>query len=220
MAIQTIKEQAYDIIKKKILTQEYKLGERINIGRLSKELGVSNSPIREALNLLEQQGLVVSTPNSGINVAKMTQRDRFELAQMILFWMVGAYDYCVESGRIGNLCEKLESALETQRRYFEEKNEYEFTHYANWFDRCIIEATGNRRLLGQFDNVFPLIFLGSLYDHSGGYKNWLVGLEQHERILIAIRDNRRDDVIATLNEHYYKPVWDLRGQGGFLRSNA
>lgn len=212
MALQTIKEQAYDIIKMKILKQEYQPGERINIGQLSKELGISNSPIREALNLLEQQGLVISTPNSGINVVNMTQRDRFELAQMILFWMVGAYDYCIECNATEQLCENMEVAIETQRRYFEEKNEYEFTHYANWFDRCIIESTGNRRLLRQFDDVFPLFFLGTLYDHSEGHHDWSIGLLQHEKILDAIRENRRDDAIAALTEHYYKPVWDLRKQ--------
>lgn len=210
--IQTIKEQAYEIIKKKILTSEYPLGARINIGQLSKELGISNSPIREALNLLEQQGLVVSTPNSGINVVTMTRRDYFELTQVILFWVAGSYDYCVEINRIDRLCDEMEAVLAAQKKYFEENNEYEFTYSASWFDRCIIAATGNRRLLTQFDNVFPLFFLGSLYDRLEGHQSMQSGIDQHEKILRAIRSGNRDDVIAALNEHYYKPVWDLRGR--------
>ena len=66
--MKTIKEQTYEILKTRILKQEIPLGSRINIGQLSKELKVSNSPIREALNLLEQQGLVITTPLSLIHI--------------------------------------------------------------------------------------------------------------------------------------------------------
>ena len=210
--ILTIKEQAHEIIMKKILTQEYPLGARINIGQLSKELGISNSPIREALTLLEKQGLVVSTPNSGISVADLTKRDRYELAQTLLFLVAGAYEYCVKYSDINALCDDIESVLALQRRYLEEMNEYEFTYYANRFTRCIVAATGNRRLLNQFDDVFPLFFLGSLYGYSGSYQNWLVSFGQNKDILQKIRSGRHDEVVAALTEHYYRPDWDLRGR--------
>lgn len=211
--VQTIKEQAYDIILKKILTKDYSPGSRINIGNLSRELGISNSPIREALNLLEQQGLVVSIPNRGINVVAISQRDLFELSQMLLFLELGSYDYCVEYDLTEKMCHEMEAVIKTQKMYFEEKNEYEFTYYANQFDRCIIAATGNSRLLTQFDNLAPLIFLGSLYNQAEGYQSWQICLNQHEKILSAIKEHRRDDAIAAISEHHYKPIWDLRGSG-------
>ena len=49
--ILSVKEQTYQIIKEKILNQEYPAGARININELAEELGISNSPIREALSL-------------------------------------------------------------------------------------------------------------------------------------------------------------------------
>lgn len=45
--ILSVKEQTYQIIKEKILNQEYPAGARININELAEELGISNSPIRE-----------------------------------------------------------------------------------------------------------------------------------------------------------------------------
>lgn len=101
--IVTIKEQVYEIIKNRILTQEYQFGEKINIGSLSKELGISNSPIREALSQLGQEGLVVSTPNSGLRVVNMSKRDLFEQAQMVYFWMTGSYRYCAENDKTEQL---------------------------------------------------------------------------------------------------------------------
>lgn len=208
----SIKEQAYQIIKRKILTQSYQLGERINIGQLSRELGISNSPIREALNLLEKEGLVVTTPNSGINVITLSRQDFYELAQMLFFWVAGAYRYVVEADRTLPLSQEMATVLEKQKQYQRERNTYEFTYYADMFDRCILVATGNQRLIAQFDAVFPLFFLSSLYDYAERDHDWQIGVDQHERILSAIQAGRHDEVIATLEEHYYKPVWDMRAR--------
>ena len=49
----SMRDQVYEIIKNRILSREYSLGEPINIVHLSKELGISNTPIREALSQLE-----------------------------------------------------------------------------------------------------------------------------------------------------------------------
>ena len=64
----TIKDQVYEIIREMILRQEYRLGEKINIDTLAATLNVSNSPIREALNMLEKQGIVENIPNIGSHV--------------------------------------------------------------------------------------------------------------------------------------------------------
>lgn len=115
MEIKTIKEQAYDIILKKILTREYPLGGRINITSLSQELGISNSPIREALNQLEQQGLVVTTRNSGINIVSLSKLDMYEICQVMLFWEIGAYDFCYTMGDTEKMCKKMEATLKLQK---------------------------------------------------------------------------------------------------------
>ncbi|MDR1125197.1 MAG: GntR family transcriptional regulator [Deltaproteobacteria bacterium] len=208
--LHSIKEQTYEIIKNKILTQEFPLGSRINIGELSRELSVSNSPIREALSQLEKQGLVITTRNSGTNVVSLSLRDRYEHAQMLLFLMLGAYDYCRASGRTGKLIEKMEPVLARQKEFFAVQAVYEYTEQATGFDRCIIEATDNQYLLDLFDDQAPLFFLGSLFGHQEGESDWLVSMRQHEVILRAIKNGDHALVMETLRAHYYKPVWDLR----------
>lgn len=208
--LHSIKEQTYEIIKNKILTQEFPLGSRINIGELSRELSVSNSPIREALSQLEKQGLVVTTRNSGTNVVSLSLRVRYEHAQMLLFLMLGAYDYCRESGRTGKLIEKMEPVLAKQKEFFAVQAVYEYTEQATYFDRCIIEATDNKYLLDLFDDQAPLFFLGSLFGREAGDNDWVVSMRQHEVILQAIKEGDHQLVMDTLRAHYYKPIWDLR----------
>jgi DNA-binding GntR family transcriptional regulator len=205
--IVTIKEQVYEIIKNKILTQEYQFGERINIGLLSKELEISNSPIREALSQLVQEGLVKSTPNSGLRVVSMSKRDLFEQAQMVYFWMIGAYRYCAENGRTEQLAKDLEECLTKQKNYLEEKNYYQFTYYSNYFDRCILASTENSRLIKQFDAIFSLFFLGTVYYLQTSEKDWHLSIQEHEKILSAIKEKKHDEVEKAIKEHYFKSVW-------------
>ena len=208
--LHSIKEQTYEIIKRKILTRQLPLGERINVVQLSKELGVSNSPIREALNLLEKHGLVVNVRNSGTQVVSPSVRDRYELAQMTLFMMIGAYQYCRETGRTDQLADDLTLALSRQKQHLDPHSGYECTYHAGVFDRCIIAATGNRMMIKQFDNMVPLARLCSLYDCQHGGRGCCDSLRFHEIILRAVKNHDDDLVISTLRECYYRPAFDLR----------
>ena len=67
----SLKAQVYEIIRQKILQQEYALGEKINIDTVADELKISNSPIREALMMLSQDGLIEMIPNNGARVISL-----------------------------------------------------------------------------------------------------------------------------------------------------
>ena len=70
---------ATDAIRRKILAGDYALGERLIEERLTDELAISRPPLREALRLLENEGLVVTKPRRGSFVATLTQQDVFEI---------------------------------------------------------------------------------------------------------------------------------------------
>jgi DNA-binding GntR family transcriptional regulator len=63
-----LRRHAYDLLKQMIVTSEFHPGERLSEVRLANMLGVSRTPLREALMLLEMDGLVVGQPNSGYAV--------------------------------------------------------------------------------------------------------------------------------------------------------
>jgi GntR family carbon starvation induced transcriptional regulator len=65
-------EHAYQELRKAILRCEYEPGERLRVEELSRRVGASSSPIREALNRLSQQGLVRTVENRGFRVAPLT----------------------------------------------------------------------------------------------------------------------------------------------------
>jgi DNA-binding GntR family transcriptional regulator len=66
-----LREKAYLTLKDSILHGQLKRGERLSEARLMREFNIGRTPLREALNLLEREGLVVSQPNSGYSVANL-----------------------------------------------------------------------------------------------------------------------------------------------------
>ena len=63
---ENLKEKVYSTIKKRILKFELKPGEKIFETEIANDLGVSRTPLREALNKLEQEGLIKTLPNKRI----------------------------------------------------------------------------------------------------------------------------------------------------------
>lgn len=67
--------KAFHHLKNDILKGKYKPGESLVETKLAKELGVSRTPVREAIRLLEFEGLVVNIPNKGTVVQGISARD-------------------------------------------------------------------------------------------------------------------------------------------------
>ena len=67
-----LREVVFNTLRKAILTGQLKPGDRLMEVHLANKLGVSRTPIREAIHKLEQEGLVTMVPRRGAEVAKIT----------------------------------------------------------------------------------------------------------------------------------------------------
>ena len=70
-----LRDVVFNTLREAILKGELKPGERLMELQLAAKLGVSRTPIREAIRMLEQEGLAVTLPRKGAEVAKMTEKD-------------------------------------------------------------------------------------------------------------------------------------------------
>jgi DNA-binding GntR family transcriptional regulator len=77
-----LNEIAYERIKTLILTGKVQRGEKLVVEELARQLGISRTPVREALLLLVQEGLAVSIPNRGTFVAEINRRQVLEIYQV------------------------------------------------------------------------------------------------------------------------------------------
>lgn len=70
-----LRDIVFQTLRKAILTGELEPGERLMETQLGEKLGVSRTPIREAIRKLELEGLVVMVPRKGAQVAQFTEKD-------------------------------------------------------------------------------------------------------------------------------------------------
>ena len=69
-----LRDVVFNTLRKEILTGELKPGERLMELHLANRLGVSRTPIREAIRKLELEGLVIMIPRKGAEVAQITEK--------------------------------------------------------------------------------------------------------------------------------------------------
>lgn len=77
-----LRDVVFQTLRAAILKGDLRPGERLMELQLAAQLGVSRTPIREAIRMLEQEGLAVTIPRKGAEVAKMTEKDMEDVLQI------------------------------------------------------------------------------------------------------------------------------------------
>ena len=99
----TLSERVFEYLKGEILTGNLKPGDKLKGEELAEQLTVSLTPVKEALRMLEQEGLVKMIPRKGAHVARLTDRDLAEYTKIRLALECLAVDIICEekSGKDG-----------------------------------------------------------------------------------------------------------------------
>jgi DNA-binding GntR family transcriptional regulator len=202
----SMREQIYDIIKDRIMTQEYEFGDPINISTLSRELSASNTPIREALSMLSAEGLVVANVNSKFRVIEFTEESMEELNETLYVLISGTYLSCCRLKKAEGLAPLLDTAYKNQLALKESEDLGQYIRGALAFDRCFIEVAANARLLSIYDNLADIFYLSARYTYSHQENAKMNNLSQHKAILEAVRSGNQDAVIDLLARHYSKHI--------------
>jgi len=77
-----LRDVVFQTLHTAILKGDLKPGERLMELQLASKLGVSRTPIREAIRMLEQEGLAIMIPRKGAEVARMTEKDMEDVLQI------------------------------------------------------------------------------------------------------------------------------------------
>jgi DNA-binding GntR family transcriptional regulator len=107
-------DRAYDFIRKRILSGEYAPGAALMTEHLSAEIGVSRTPVRDALRQLESDGLVCIRPRLGASVKTMDAREFREMCEFRLA-LEGHAAYLAAINRSANELREIQYALEAMR---------------------------------------------------------------------------------------------------------
>lgn len=202
----TIRDQVYELIRSKILSQELPFGSRINIDTLSAQLHVSNSPIREALIMLENNGLLTMHPNSGARVIEFTESSYLELNTAVCTLLFGAYEICVLKEETPHLASLLRSCIFSQRLAAEKNDLQQQVRSAMSFDRCFFTVANNHYLADLYERMENVIHLQILGDYQRVGSSMEQNISEHEGILKSIEEKDTRNVKRWLQIHYDRHI--------------
>jgi len=193
---QMLSSQVYHAIKEMIANYRFSPGSRLNVEELSKEFGVSRTPIWEAIRRLEQEGLVNKIPNRGVFMAEMTLPMALQLYQVreVLEGLAGKL--AVENIDDKKL-KKMEKCLEDLGKVIEQEDTIGYSKLDFTFHALIYEASGNpflKEILESIKNKMrPLVPLSkALLDR---------GYREHKKVLEALRSKDPKKAEKALHQH-------------------
>jgi GntR family transcriptional regulator, rspAB operon transcriptional repressor len=154
--VTNINEKVYDYIKKNITTFHFPSGYKLNIKQLSETLGVSHTPIKDALFRLAGEGLIDITSRTGTYVKSITEADIHEILQTRLILETAVIEEI--AGKITD--EQLQALTDLYRKGVSlvvnpnDNESYKaFMEYDSQFHLSFFNIMGNRRLLHIYKNL-------------------------------------------------------------------
>ncbi len=147
-----LRDVVFQTLRQAILHGDLKPGERLMEIHLANRLGVSRTPIREAIRKLELEGLVVMIPRRGAIVASITEKDLKDVLEVRRTLEIMAGEMACE-----RITPELLEELKTAGQEFKKlKDSEDFTSLAQVdvkFHDIIYVATGNQRLITILNNL-------------------------------------------------------------------
>ena len=147
-----LKDQAEEALRAMIQSYRFAPGKWINIERLAKDLGVSRTPVWQALKVLESEGLVKHVPNQGIRMASMTLEMAHDL-YLVRGLLEGLASKLAAERIDRKTIRRLEAILERQKQIVQQKDVLNYSNSDFEFHGIIYDSCGNWLLRELLENV-------------------------------------------------------------------
>ena len=190
----SLKEQAYDKLKELIITGALQPGELHNEKRLAEALGVSRTPVREALLELSREGMVAFVPGKGVEICKFTAeqvREVFEIRKIIEGYILEKITSQLNDEEI----KEIDQNISRQEKTMDKREKRAFIEYDKQFHLHIASKIGNKQIESILDNLRDQI-------HLMGIR----AVEDHSRMQQVIKEHR--EIFSGLKERNPKKAHD------------
>ena len=194
-----LRDVVFNTLREAILKGELKPGERLMELQLASKLGVSRTPIREAIRMLEQEGLAVTIPRKGAEVAKMTEKDIEDVLQIReALDELAATIACEQITK-----EELDELRHTMHEFEEHTKTADVKRIAEAdvrFHDIIYQATGNPKLVSMLNNLREQMYRYRL-EYIKDEKNYPTLIKEHSKIVEGLSNKDKARVTAAMHMH-------------------
>jgi GntR family transcriptional regulator, rspAB operon transcriptional repressor len=199
-----LNDQVYQVLRQRILQGELRAGARVDPQEISHDLGVSITPVKDALMRLSAEGFVEIKPRRGTSVKSLDRREIEEAFDIRLMMELYAVDRA------------LEQATDTDTRYLTDlianletlTSGDEYTDYNAYVsgDRdlhsYLVRLAGNQRLSDLYDSINLYTRLIRAYSAAEGHVHGAAGSNAEHRAMVdAFAGRSAPDLKAALAQH-------------------
>lgn len=198
-SVPTAVDHAYERIWRQIVTSEHAPGERLSDLDLSTQIGLSRTPVRQALHRLAQNELIVFDPRRGFRVREWSAKDIHELYDVRGVLETLAFRQAIPAFSRIELQSWL-NQINNLRPRLTQQTVAEFLVHDFRFHNYLIDASGNGRLSRILANLRGQVSIFQIRDTY--YESRMErALDEHQTVLAALLDDRREDAITLLSDH-------------------
>lgn len=194
-----LRDVVFNTLRQAILRGELKPGERLMEIQLANKLGVSRTPIREAIRKLELEGLVLMIPRKGAEVAEITEKNMLDVLEV---------RRALEELAVKLACERiteeeiqeLKDAADAFQKILSEKDITKIAEADEAFHDVIFKSTGNDRLIQLLNSLREQMYRYRLeYLKREEYHPQL--LEEHQQIIERITSKDQSEAAELIDRH-------------------
>lgn len=195
----SLRELALEHLRESIVDGSLKMGEVLSERRISEELGVSKSPVREALAQLRDEGLVSIEPQKGARVFSLSEPEVSQICDFRQAIESAAFELALTRDRAG-LASEMRRVVSEMQQAREKGNEKSYLALDTSFHHLIFAHSGNDYLTASYSRYIGKIaalrtHLSKLPQHTE------LSFDEHKGIALATKEGNLDQIKSLLAEH-------------------
>jgi len=211
----TLRHKVYEVLKEKMITAEILPGEKISLRGLAEKLGVSLSPVREALLQLESERIVVIDSNKSIHVNNLTPDEMEEVLKLrITLETLSAGMACDTLANsllpeLNGMLKKMYDTIDEPRVYLRHNQNFHFSIYRQANSPILFDIISNLWM-----RIGPYIFL-----HTQVKQDVLAAMKYHQAIYDALVSRDKPGVSKAIEDDLRAAAVGIRNFLGSLDWN-
>lgn len=204
----TLAESVYERIRRDIITNQLKPGEKINIRELSARYEASETPIRLALNRLASENIIEHLPRQGMRVKSLNINlceETFDLRLMLESYYLSNVIMTLNTNEAMRLAlrRNVEDNLEIVHRLTPDSplDDYLVNYeYDIGFHHLLIKCSGNKLLMDLYQFLNPFLYINYVYNKQSK-ERLLTGIQEHQEIMEHLLNGNEEGARQALTTH-------------------
>lgn len=199
-----------DQLREQIVQGMFRPGEQINESVLASQLNTSRGPVREALQRLCQEGILVSRRNRGVFVLELAIDDIREIYAVREAVETTAADALLDAGqdRVDDTCQVLTSVIEDMAKQVAVSDWQAIARLDMQFHTAFVSGAGNTRLIRIYETLAAESRM-CILNLAVAYPRIDVLVQEHQNLLDLLAAGDREALHKAIARHMQKAVEDL-----------